>query len=249
MNTVMPIPEESLKNAKDEHVEFGCNPSLNVYGGYGIKAPGREVPFRSAGGHIHFGIGKKTDEQIKNIVTALDAIVGVACTSLFQGMENPKRRSMYGLAGEYRLPRHGLEYRTLSNAWLSHPVIMHLVFDLSRKALMLGQLGLLEKNWNATQDEVIRCIQTCDVELAQKILLRNKKTFQDLVFEMHKGYYADAEIDAVFNIFMKGIGSVIADPKNLEKNWALSGKNDNFPSDHIGEWSMARASIMSGKKI
>jgi hypothetical protein len=66
------------------------------------------VPFRTTGGHIHFGIGKRDDETVSRMVKALDAIIGVACVSLFDGIDDPRRRRMYGLAGEYRLPEYGV---------------------------------------------------------------------------------------------------------------------------------------------
>lgn len=118
------VPPSMLLEAKEEHVQFGCMPSYNVYGMKGLALDGRDVPFRSAGGHIHFGIGKQTHESVAPMIKALDAILGVACVSLFAGIDDPRRRTMYGLAGEYRLPDHGVEYRTLSNAWMCHPAII-----------------------------------------------------------------------------------------------------------------------------
>jgi hypothetical protein len=202
--------------ADDEHVTFGCMPSLNVYGHKGLTAHGREVPFRSAGGHIHFGIGPRTKKTTANIVKALDSILGVACVSLFAGYDNPSRRLMYGLAGEYRLPPHGLEYRVLSNAWMIHPLITNIVFDLSRKALKIGELGLLYR-WVATEQETTECINKCDVALAREILQRNEKFFTEILSA--KGV---EDSKRMYNIFMQGLDSVVARPQDIASNWNLN---------------------------
>jgi hypothetical protein len=165
--TVMEIPFDMLQNSEEKFVTFGCMPSLNVYGLTGKVVPARELPFRSSGGHIHFGFGQKPQETINEIVKALDAILGVACVSMFANFDNPIRREFYGLPGEYRLPAHGMEYRPLSNAWMFHPTIMNMVFDLSRKVVMFGQNGF-RRHWQASEEETIDIVKHCDVARDRK---------------------------------------------------------------------------------
>lgn len=225
--TVVEVPSEILQRAEEQHVQFGCMPSLNAYGMKGKLANGRDIPFRPAGGHIHFGInqyhnnakGFKEEEYIK-MVKALDAIIGVACVSLFADYDNPKRRELYGLAGEYRLPPHGLEYRTLSNAWLIHPMIMNLVVDVARVALTVGFKDLL-KYWKTTEEETIKCINTCDVKLAQEILKRNKQMFFQV---LRAAYEFDIKINKIiFDIFLKGVKHAVKKPDDIIGNWNLEG--------------------------
>ena len=211
------IPKEMLENANNEHVEFGCMPSYNVYGMEGIKESGRNVGFRSAGGHIHFGIGQQTHESVIPLVKALDSILGVACVSLFASFDEPRRRTMYGLAGEYRLPKHGMEYRTLSNAWLMHPALMHIVFDVARQVLAFGRDGLLSA-WDASEEEVIHCINTCNVKLAREILKRN----HDVFFAIIKTKYNTKMTQACIKLFLNGAESAFNDLSNIEKNWHLN---------------------------
>lgn len=234
IRSVFHIEPEILSAAAEEHVAFGCMPSINAYGLKVKMPPARQVPFRSAGGHIHFGIGKGQQKDADKIVRALDAILGVACVSLFAEFDDPARRKLYGLPGEYRLPPHGLEYRPLSNAWLSHPMIMNLVIDLSRKCVVFGQKDFMPY-WNATEEETLDCIIRCDVEAAQKILLRNKEVFKQLLkasyFEDDDDYDYDdpgktpkkkkSEMDILFDVFMNGIGSAVNDPTDLTANWCL----------------------------
>ena len=46
-----------------------------------------------------------------------------------------ERREVYGRAGEHRLPKYGLEYRTLSNFWLRSYPLYSLIFGLARQAV------------------------------------------------------------------------------------------------------------------
>lgn len=242
---VVMIDADTLATAKEEHVTLGCMPSYNVYGMQGDKTTeSRLLPIRSAGGHIHFGIGKRTEAQVKDMVKALDAILGVACVSLFQNIDNPIRRKFYGMAGEYRLPEHGLEYRTLSNAWMYHPFIMNIVFDLSRKALVFGQNGFLPY-WKATEAEVIKCINECDVKLAQEILNRNKETF----ITLYKACYGDCaeSLENLFQIYINGMESAVEDPTNISKNWKLT--REVVDNHGWGNFTHNRNSVLSKKKV
>ena len=173
LKTVVETPLEMLRELPPEFVEFGCMPSYNVYGIAGVGLDGISCPYRFAGGHIHFGIARsdKAMESIPEIVRALDAILGVACVSLFENFDNPVRRRYYGLAGEHRLPPHGLEYRSLSDAWLFNPKLASLVLDLARKVVVWTVNG--KNQWQASEGEVVECILRSDTALARKILARN----------------------------------------------------------------------------
>jgi hypothetical protein len=219
IQTTVDIDKNVLDNAKPEHVEFGCMPSFNVYNMSGIKADGRSVSFRSAGGHIHFGMSDLTKTKAKRYVKALDKILGVACVSLFNTYDDPRRRTMYGLAGEYRLPAHGLEYRTLSNAWLSHPLIMNLVFEMARKVIGAEEDEQMQF-WDSTEEETIRCINTCDVDLAREILARNKTNLINLLKSISSiSYNENAEY--IYKILMLGMQSIIENPDDISGNWSF----------------------------
>jgi len=242
--TTMDVSADDLETGKEEHVQFGCMPSLNVYGMEGIKMHGREVPFRSAGGHLHFGIGKHTEENIAKMVKALDAICAVACVSFFANMDNSRRRSMYGLAGEYRLPPHGMEYRTLSNAWLCHPLAAHMVFDLARKSLMFGLNGLLEF-WNASEDEVIHTINNHDVKQAREILSRNMELFTRII---DSRYQEETQAKYAAQAFLNGVESIIENPTDVVNNWKLNSPTGSLDYTNK-EFRYAIKTIIAGKKV
>ncbi len=225
IQSTLPIHPVVLQNAKPEHVEFGCMPSLNIYGMEGLKADGRDVPFRSAGGHIHLGIASLTNDnkntkQIARYVKTLDKILGVACVSLFAGYDKPERREMYGLAGEYRLPKHGIEYRTLSNAWLAHPLIMNMVYELARQCVGITSNNL-EHLWVATEEETIRCINECDTDLAREILARNKYMFINIFRHMT----TQEKALNLYRVFFLGMDSILDNTADIEGNWRIT-KND-----------------------
>lgn len=223
IKTVMEVGYDVLQNAKEEHIALGCMPSENVYGLKGKEVPARELPFRSAGGHIHFGIGEKNknEDAVKQMVRALDAILAVSCVSLFAKYDNPIRRQFYGMAGEYRTPKHGLEYRVLSNAWICHPMIAHLVCDLARKCVVFGEKGFL-KYWEAGEEETLACIQNCDVDLAHKIMERNKPALLK-IFRAAYNYLSEKQLENAYHIFYDGVDAAIKNPSDVAANWKLDG--------------------------
>ncbi len=222
--TVMEIPFEMLQNTEEEFVALGCMPSRNAYGLKGKEVPPRELPFRPSGGHMHFGLGAKPEKVMIEIIKALDAILGVACVPLFANFDNPIRREFYGLPGEYRLPPHGLEYRTLSNAWLIHPVLMHMVYELGRKAVMFGMNGF-RNAWKGSEQETIDVIKSCDVEGARAIMDRNKDMYLKLLAACALSHLdantGKSNYDTAFNIFYKGLETAIANPDDIAGNWCV----------------------------
>ena len=215
--SVVGVDEKALGEATDEQVQLGCAPSLNTYGLDGRKENGRDLKYRFAGGHMHFGLVLHP-EVTESIVKALDAILGVACVSLFAGIDNELRRLYYGLPGEYRLPKHGLEYRTLSNAWLIHPILANLVFDLGRKAVCIGYWRLLNDFWDAEEAETVNIILSCDVKGARAVLRRNLAAFTGLLSAC---YYQKA--DTAVQCFLNGADTFIKDMDDIVGNWQLNG--------------------------
>jgi hypothetical protein len=222
---LLDIPKEKLYEAKPEHVALGCAPSYNVYGVPSLDvADPRELPVRVAGGHIHFGIRKLTkpfmqDASVENVVKMLDAIVGVASVSLFEGMERPERRQFYGRAGEYRLPAHGIEYRTLGPAWLAAPGLTNLIMELSRQAYRLANLQL-KACWDAPEQEVQDIINGLNVKAARRLLGRNREVLEGL---LRRPFYDKAKTTA--EVIVRGCASVYRDPMDVEGNWHLGKLN------------------------
>jgi hypothetical protein len=222
LDNVVKIPPAWMKKAGDIHVAFGCKPSLNAYGQRGklIENP-RKLPYRFAGGHMHFTLSdeEKTQESIQAIVKVMDAILGVWCVGAARGIDNSIRRKYYGLAGEYRTPKYGFEYRTPSNFWLSHPRVMNCAFEIARASISLWRSGH-SGWWIAPEDEVQSVINNCDVEGAVEILERNVELFR---FLMRTKHLPDQKI---FKMAHEGIASLDIDPFAIEDNWRFADGNN-----------------------
>jgi hypothetical protein len=198
------LPVDALAEEKEEFVRLGCDPSQNVYGTAGLQVDDpRQLPWRFAGCHMHFSTTKKGSQDVVNTVKAMDAIGGVTLTAALQGMETDVRRRYYGRAGEYRLPKHGIEYRTPSAAILANPALTFFAFDLCRFAFGIGQKGL-NRIWESTDEEVQEAINNVDVDLAKRIVRKNKELLQSWTAKRYGGRGADFG-SKVMTLVTKGV--------------------------------------------
>lgn len=170
------VDKEEMQTLSKDAQQFGCAPSKNVYGRTKVEVKDASKYYsRSAGGHIHIGHGSNT--TVKNVlantditIPILDIIVGNTCVLIDRDPGNIERRKNYGRAGEYRLPKHGLEYRTLSNFWLRSYQTMSLVMALVRFAVCVAGDEAVSKELLALVDleKIARAINENDVKLAQE---------------------------------------------------------------------------------
>lgn len=213
------VPQELLLTADHEHVRLGCDPSYNVYGMHGKPVEdGRQLGWRFAGGHVHFELPElwKVPPRVRSIVRSLDAILAVACVCFAQGVDQQIRRKYYGLPGEFRLPGHGIEYRTLSNFWMYHPQAYHLVFDLARFAFLLGKGGL--RCWLGDPRLVVDIVQFGDVRSAKDLVRLNAALYDSFL----KMYYPPAAQAAFWRAVEHGFLKVIPDyGKDVNAAWQL----------------------------
>lgn len=132
--------KEAVAGLPKEALELGCEPDLNVY--TEEENPRPVVPegefFRTAAGHIHIGWTEGMDvddpdhrEACFMLGKQLDLYVG-AGSRFFDA--DQKRRSLYGKGGAIRIKPYGMEYRTLSNAWLTDERYMRWVYQAVVKA-------------------------------------------------------------------------------------------------------------------
>lgn len=255
VDTVLPVNPDVLQREPIEHVQFGCAPSYNAYGLKGNIEDGRNVPFRFAGGHLHFGMTQLTQEPeqrertIVKYVKALDMILAVACVSLLGELDNPIRRRFYGQPGEYRMPKHGFEYRTLSNAWLCHPLAMNMVFDLARSVCGLADESMLEP-WEGNTEETLEIVMDNDIDKARAVLDRNKDMFRQIckvITGAH--YYEPAHLDMAFKVWRNGIDSVVKDPKDIVGNWNLEGGWITHGDGPGKNWEKAYNLLSAGERV
>jgi hypothetical protein len=96
-----------------------------------IKTKFQKGTLRTAGGHIHLGtpLGKQHLPCVM-LVRMMDLFVGVPSLFMDHDTSSTLRRELYGEAGRYRQPKHGVEYRSLGNFWLNSPEMVGLIYDL-----------------------------------------------------------------------------------------------------------------------
>lgn len=151
--------------------ELGCDPDYNAWSGKENVSPNEELPFRTGAGHVHLGWteGATIDDpahlsEAQAIVRQLDFFLGLPSLLYDAGV---KRRSMYGAAGAFRCKPYGVEYRTLSNAWLQSEDLISWVYRASNAAVTAMLEGnVLEKQYGDIQD----IINTSNVEAALEII-------------------------------------------------------------------------------
>ncbi len=129
---VADFSEQVLKEQPKEALELGCEPDWCAWTGAFNPRPDGTVNFRSGAGHIHIGFTEGVDVRSENhmadcvaVVKQLDYYLGVP--SLLWDSDN-RRRSLYGKAGAFRPKSYGVEYRTLSNAWLNDDRLIKWVY-------------------------------------------------------------------------------------------------------------------------
>jgi len=209
-SAVMEVGQKEFDSLSDKSKKFGCAPSENIHTGgkSKISVDPTVYKFRSAGGHIHLGHYKygswsndgKSFSAVefnkilmegfnpKKLVPLLDILLGNTCVLIDRNEFAVERRKVYGRAGEYRTPKHGLEYRTLSNFWLINYQMMSFVFGMARFAYIISVNDLVypEKKYGkyilslVDQEDVIEAINNNDFDLAYK----NFKKVEDVIVEL-----------------------------------------------------------------
>lgn len=184
------LSDKDFDGLPDDSKKFGCMPSKNAArkGKMGkITVNPETYRYRSAGGHIHIGdAGNSVIRELLKadpvrIVKMLDILVGNTCVLIDRDPGNIERRKVYGQAGEFRTPPHGLEYRTLSNFWLRSYQLMGLVMGLTRHAIIICANDLDEEFLKLVDmDDIYKAINTNNFALA----LRNFKKIEDLLLQI-----------------------------------------------------------------
>ena len=151
-----------LRTQPEEALELGCEPDYDAYTGKQNPRPNAATTLRTASGHVHVGFGETDDPTSEEhmmkcitLVKVLDAFLGMP--SLFWDHDN-QRRLMYGKAGAFRPKPYGVEYRSLSNAWLKHPEYVGYVFDQVQRAVEFLKSG--RRINERTQNYIANCINT-----------------------------------------------------------------------------------------
>lgn len=164
-----------MKTQPKEALELGCDPDYNSWTQMVNVKPNGERPMRTASGHVHIGWTK--DQEINDyahisncnmVVKQLDFYLGLGSLAYDNDVE---RREMYGKAGCCRYKPYGVEYRTLSNAWLRNEKLMRWVY----RNTVAGAKSVMEgsKLWEKYGD-IQAIINSSDKKEALKICKAEK---------------------------------------------------------------------------
>lgn len=126
--------EEYFRSQPEEALELGCDPDYDGWTRAVNEKPSTDKAMRTASGHVHIGWGEKLEghfEMAADIAKQCDFYLGLP--SLVYD-SNTERRELYGNPGAFRVKPYGMEYRTLSNAWLTDERLIKWVFRASQKA-------------------------------------------------------------------------------------------------------------------
>lgn len=121
-----------MEQQPKEALELGCDPDYNAWSGMVNDKPNGNRPMRTASGHIHIGWTNDKDQwdpehqgMCQAAARQMDFFLGLPSLMYDNDKE---RREMYGKAGCLRYKPYGVEYRTLSNAWLNSEKLMRTVY-------------------------------------------------------------------------------------------------------------------------
>lgn len=176
-NSLTPVPTahfgaELIASQPEEARILGCEPDFNAYTGRENPKPEAETPFRTGAGHIHVGFTKVNDprsashmQDCRLLAAVMDNVLAVP-SILFD--DDNERRTLYGKAGAFRPKTYGMEYRTLSNKWLSDPKLIDwvfkstvLAFNACKQGKGLGLFTDIDRFW--LSGDALNMYDRCEV--------------------------------------------------------------------------------------
>lgn len=128
-------PRYFEKRVPESAKELGCNPDFDAYRfGAPNNPPDNKTTMRTGAGHIHIGFCKNADVKDRDHIIDC-SLLAKRLDRVFRPIEknwdkDTLRRSMYGKLGCFRPKPYGMEYRSLSNAWLNYPKLWPFLFEV-----------------------------------------------------------------------------------------------------------------------
>lgn len=160
----------------EESKILGCDPDFNAWlEGSVNDPPDGSHNFRTGAGHVHIGYPIDTKDYVKHLSSCISVTKQMDCTLGLMSLlydEDTKRREMYGKAGAFRMKPYGVEYRTLSNAWLSSEHLIRWVFKTTKLAM------------DRLQDRVFLWKEIEDVESIINTSDKNSKSFKNALSKL-----------------------------------------------------------------
>lgn len=178
------FPADQLEHP--ECKEFGCDPDYNAWTGAINEPPAdaAENTFRSCGAHVHLSITDKRHDFLDTMdgklmtIRIMDCTLGLVSTILDNSQESIERRKLYGKAGCFRSTPYGVEYRTLSNYWIKHPMLTELIYLLTKDVVdIMVDEKFIDVLKAAGKKRIQRIINEGDARTAEVILYKRVAKF------------------------------------------------------------------------
>jgi len=163
----MEFPESMLRTK--QAAVFGCDPDFDAWAlsmntPVNPKAVGN---WRTAGGHVHFGVDRPLmPDEKTDIVRCMDIYLGLP--SVFMD-EDTVRRQWYGRAGAMRDKPYGGEYRVLSNFWIEDQSLTRWVFEMTTWCVENHDEVLSRTLSRIDHNDIIQAINHNDETAAREI--------------------------------------------------------------------------------
>ena len=205
ISRVVEVDRLDLSRLDEKSRILGCMPSSSAYGRESIKIdPSTNI--RTGAGHIHIGLPPDYTKHFSatELVTVMDVLVGNTCVLLDRDPSSTIRRKMYGRAGEFRTPVHGVEYRTLSNFWLHSYPLMSLVMGLTKIAVRLAVTGTKDPEMEAvigTSGEVPYYVQSGDPIITTQWPKAKDELFRNIDLGFVEETINENDFDAAYRTF------------------------------------------------
>jgi len=171
VSPVADFTAECIAEQPKEALILGCDPDFNAYTSSMNPRPDGSGNMRTAAGHVHIGWTSGEDPSNPDHLARCEAVVKqmdfyLGLPSLLYDADT-RRRGMYGCGGAYRPKPYGVEYRTLSNAWLKSHALIAWVFRATKAGVLSIMEGkaLIDKYGDPQQ-----IINTSDVKAAAAII-------------------------------------------------------------------------------
>lgn len=152
ISPVATFKQDYFNQLPEDVIQLGCNPDFSAYTRSANDTPHTDEPFRTGAGHVHIGWYPKGsfvedyygDEKhfsdCISLVKDLDASIYLL-SHLWD--HDTKRRTLYGARGAFRPKPYGMEYRSISNAWLGDPLLRAWIFNAVSHVVLLHDSGFV----------------------------------------------------------------------------------------------------------
>lgn len=157
----MVVPDDQLLDPRAH--EIGCMPDFNAYTETENEKPTKYFDNRRVAGlHIHCGYDHPDVDTSIKLIKFFDLCCGVP-SILYD--DDTFRRTLYGKAGSFRLPKYGAEARCLSSYMLNDE-FLSLIYRQTMLAIDMVNDGLPLPEGDLVQ----KCINTSNKVLAKHLI-------------------------------------------------------------------------------